>query len=213
MQPHRRADPFLTDILGAGFRWTTTSPQDVLAAQALTDQGFYIVDTRVTLEKKLPSRIIAPIPQGYAIRASQPTDEEQVTAIASTAFTCNRFYNDPAILPLSASKIKEMWARNFFRGMRGDIMVVATQGKKVVGFNLVLKKDDVLVIDLIAVDAAHRQRGLASAMIAASATTPGINLMRVGTQLANIASLRAYQKAGFVITGAEHVWHCHTAMV
>lgn len=203
MRQQLRADPFLKDILGAQFRWAVT------ASPTAPAPGFYHVDTRVTLERSTTGFTDAPMPSGYSIRYAQDSDEHQVAAIARVAFTCSRFHNDPAIPKNLADKIKEKWARNFFRGERGDAMIVATKKEKVVGFNLLLKKDTIVSIDLIAVDKDHRQRGLASAMIAMVATTPEVNTLRVGTQVSNVASLRAYQKLGFIITNTEHVWHSH----
>lgn len=205
MQQQLRADPFLTNILGANFHWAVTSSSTPPAP------GFYLVDARFTMERPIHGLSAVPVPAGYAIRQAQPADEDDVAAIAAVAFTCSRFHNDPAIPKALANKIKEKWARNFFRGLRGDAMIIAAHGKTVVGFNLLIKKDNVLIIDLIAVNEAHRQRGLATAMISEAATTPSVNLIRVGTQLSNIPSLRAYEKAGFIITNTEHVWHCHTA--
>lgn len=207
------ADGFLTGILGPDFRWAVTASNDSSVEQELSDQGFYVVDTRVTLEKKQPFDFPVLSPEGYSIREALPNDENQVVAIAASSFSCSRFHNDPAISKILANKVKKEWARNFFRGKRGDAMIVAVQDEKIVGFNLLLIKKDILIIDLIAVDAAHRQRGLASAMVTAAAATPGINLMRVGTQLLNIPSLRAYEKIGFAVIDTEHVWHCHTAVV
>jgi GNAT superfamily N-acetyltransferase len=109
-----------------------------------------------------------------------------------------------------ANKIKSHWTGNFFKGKRGDWMIVMTCLGKVMGFLQLLSKDDTIIIDLIAVDKIHQGRGLAAGMIEFAAKQCGEwSRMQVGTQLSNVPSTRAYEKLGFRMYGSSYVFHYH----
>ena len=90
-------------------------------------------------------------------------------------------------------------------------MVVARCDNVPAGFLQLLRSAaDDMVIDLIAVDAAYRGRGLARAMIGfASAKCNCAGSVVVGTQVANIPSVRLYETLGFRLTAAQYVFHHH----
>jgi RimJ/RimL family protein N-acetyltransferase len=43
----------------------------------------------------------------------------------------------------------------------------------------------------------------------AARSLPQFTTMRVGTQIANIPSIRLYEAMGFRLVGAQHILHCH----
>ena len=106
-----------------------------------------------------PGLHLPPQPRAAALRRLSPDREQEAKRISS------RFHLDPRIPRETAHRIKARWAENYFTGERGDAMVVARRGSETAGFLQLLRGDAVLVIDLIAVDARHQRRNLASAMI------------------------------------------------
>lgn len=178
-------------------------------AAALTAAGFCLADTNVQLLRPAgPAPAVEPAGARFAVAA----DEAPVRAIAAEAFVFDRFHADPAIGHDPASRLKAEWAGNFFAGRRGRWMVVAdAAGGGVGGFLQLLEgKDGELVIDLVATGEAARRQGLAAAMIAFAAARclPG-QAVRVGTQIANIPSLRLYARLGFVPVSASYIFHYH----
>lgn len=190
-----------------GFLWTRV-PVDALDTVAwLSGQGFRLVDTTVTLVRTALPMTPA---EDAVLRRACPLDKERVGAIAYDAFQHGRFFADPVIGPATARRIKRDWAESFFAGARGTDMIVAERAGKAAGFLLVIAGSDAAIIDLIAVDESHRGHGLARAMVAeALRLLPDCPLWRVGTQLANIASLRLYAGIGFVPESAAYVLHRH----
>jgi dTDP-4-amino-4,6-dideoxy-D-galactose acyltransferase len=186
--------------------------REIAVLGELTTQGFRIIDTNIQLTRapgKLPASGVD------ACRMAEPKDESAVRAIAARSFSVTRFHLDPAIPESAANRIKEEWAGNFFAGRRGQWMVVAESAGQVCGFAQLLREGDhTLIIDLIAVEAGARNRGLAGAMIAYAqrACLPGEPTLKVGTQLANIDSLALYTRLGFRINAASHVLHRHGAL-
>lgn len=89
-------------------------------------------------------------------------------------------------------------------------MVVATAADTPVGFLQLLAREKQLIIDLIAVDQEAQGAGLATGMIQfAARQLSNFESMLVGTQIANIPSLRVYEKLGFRMCGASYMYHYH----
>jgi ribosomal protein S18 acetylase RimI-like enzyme len=171
--------------------------------------GFRVVDVSVTLE----TAGVPPVePQDASrVRFARPDDAGAVERVGREGFALSRFHLDPRIDRAAADEIKAQWAGNFFRGARGDYMVVAgPPGGATAFLQLLSGADGVLTIDLIAVAASHRRQGLAGAMIRFAAHhCAGVKRLRVGTQAANVDSLRLYQRLGFVVASTAYVLHCH----
>jgi GNAT superfamily N-acetyltransferase len=181
---------------------------DVNSVIKLQTNGFFLADTNIQLVWSY-GHILT---QRSAIRFARADDEMEVRRIACESFTFDRFHRDPGVDDSIASKIKEAWVGNFFSGHRGRWMVVAESEGRVVGFALLLSGErDVVTIDLIAVAKEQRGRGVARDMIAFAVSEclePGTKL-KVGTQVANIASLALYGGLGFRVAAATYVFHFH----
>lgn len=199
--------------LGKGPAFATAK----LAASATADVaeleglGFRVVDMALTFDTdKVNSGSRA------GARFARPEDQARVEAIAGSSFRYSRFHLDSRMPKALADKVKAAWAGNWFRGKRGDGMVVAEADGRVAGFlQLLWAAQDCLVIDLIAVDAASARGGLAKAMISfaherGTGDQRRPRSMRVGTQAANVPSVRLYESLGFRLRGAQFVLHYHS---
>jgi ribosomal protein S18 acetylase RimI-like enzyme len=192
---------------GNFFATAKVAASEVTSAERLEDAGFRIVDTALTFTARAAE---IPAQSGFELCLARSDDRASVGAIAREAFRFSRFHLDPSIPDAVARKIKATWAENFFDGRRGDAMIVAMADGELAGFLLLLRApSDRLVIDLIAVQARFRGRGIARAMIGwAAATMPAAEFV-VGTQAANTPSVRLYESLGFRLSNAQLVLHCH----
>jgi ribosomal protein S18 acetylase RimI-like enzyme len=139
-----------------------------------------------------------------------PGDRQAVEDIARKSFLYSRFHLDPAFSRAVADRIKAEWAGNFFHGQRGDHMVVAEVAGAVRGFLQLLQDEpERMTIDLIAVAEDVRGRGVASAMMGYAMRACRARTLRVGTQAANLASLRLYENLGFRVIATSYVLHRH----
>ena len=175
----------------------------------ITKIDFNLVDTNVVFEK--PMLMNKEFTNSKcSVRFALPEDKNQVAELARNNFTYSRFHLDDDI-PLSvANEIKAEWARNYFIGLRGDKMVVSLVNDAIVGFLLLLESSTHLIIDLIAVDNNHRRKGIAGDMIAyVGSHLNSFSSIQVGTQLANIPSIRLYEKIGFRACTSNYVFHYH----
>ena len=181
--------------------------------QGLQQAGFRLVDTNLTLERpRMPPRMRPSHPAGrFRLRPARPEDEPAVVELARGSFVHSRFHLDPQIDDRVADELKAQWAASYFRGRRGDQLAVAETGRGIVGFLLAVSGPDrALVIDLVATQESHRGRGIAADLTRfAQEQRPDARRLRVGTQLANEAALRAYQRLGFTVARAAYVLHFH----
>lgn len=191
---------------GTGFFQARVTTGDVARVGALEDIGFRTVDVSVTYRREpglaLPKRAVE-------VRDAHPDDRAAVIEIAERDYTVSRFHLDPRIADDVAGSIKRDWAGNYFAGARGDRMLVADHDGAVAGFHLVLDTPDAIVVDLIAVAAAARGRGIASALVCAVAESEPGRPLQAGTQVANVPALRLYESLGFAIARTDYVLHRH----
>lgn len=197
---------------GPQFATAKVAAADTGSAEYLQSAGFRVVDTALTFEAGQLE-----VPGGSAtVRFAVPADRGRVEAIAGSSFRFSRFHLDPHLPKALADKVKAAWAGNWFSGARGDGMVVAEQPVgHVAGFlQLLWAPEERLVIDLIAVEPGNARQGLARAMIGyawargtGDARRP--RGMVVGTQAANVPSIRLYESLGFRLRDAKFVLHHH----
>lgn len=185
------------------------SVDKISTMKVLQDLGFRLVDTNVQLRRKAGEMD----DRHQSCRFASVSDYQAVCDIAASSFTKSRFHLDPLIEKRTANLIKEEWAGNFFKGLRGKWMVVAEIEGKVVGFlQLLEKSESAIVIDLIAVENTMQGKGVAGSMISfANRECLGTQAdIIVGTQISNTQSLAFYIKHDFRIMSADYVLHLHT---
>jgi dTDP-4-amino-4,6-dideoxy-D-galactose acyltransferase len=181
-------------------------------AQALNAAGFAVIDTNVTLERS-PTR--QPVDPAVVVRDIRPNEHTAVMAIAAACFVYSRFHLDPLIPTALANAVKREWVENYCRGKRGERLWVTEANGRLAGFLAVLateyKGAPVRVIDLIGVDPTFQGHGVGRGLVrffigdsAGRAST-----LRVGTQAANVPSLRLYEACGFRVAQTSYVLHAH----
>lgn len=191
---------------GGGFYQAKVPAHDVARVGALEEIGFRAVDVNVTLRREPGPPV--PDPAG-SIRDATPHDRETVGTIAEHEYAVSRFHLDPVIPDAVAGAIKRAWVENYFRGARGERMLVAEAEGRVVGFLLILDTAAESVIDLIAVARAARGRGAGRAMVSGLVrSNPGRPVL-VGTQISNVRALRFYERLGFAAYQTQFVLHRH----
>ncbi len=200
------ADPAMP-LAAPAFIDAKVATGDIGRVQKLAQAGYRLVDTNVRLDRPngaLDVPVVTP-----AIRAANPQDADAVRALGSSAFRFDRFHADPDIPKPVADRIKGEWAGNYFNGRRGNRMIVAAEKGEVLGFLQIIDRPDHSIIDLIAVATPAQGRGLAGAMIAYAVRQGPANPWRVGTQVANVPSLRLYERLGFRCAETQYVFHRH----
>ncbi len=184
----------------------TDAPQHL---KPLLQWGFTLVDSNLQFERSV-------IPPGQPlsdvdVRLAEVSDEDEIADLARRSFDHSRFHADEQVSDEVADKIKAQWTRSYFQGERGDVMIVAIDRGRIVGFLLALMSvDGAMVVDLVAVDEEMRGHGVSGAMTwLAQAQFPQAVCLRVGTQLANVPAIRCYERLGFQLVQSRYVLHYH----
>lgn len=179
----------------------------------LTRAGFTVVNLSLSLGRNLEP--LEPPDAPVEVREADPDRDAAVVDIAERAFSKTRFHLDPAIPRKIADRIKRDWAQDSLNGKRGDGMLVAVRDDRAVGFLAGLSSEErgrrTRIIDLIAIDPAAREQGAGRALISRflEQAQGAYDEVRVGTQAANIAATRFYERLGFAAVAASFELHLH----
>ncbi len=197
-----------SEALFATAKVPTRATADAALLQGL---GFQVVDALLSFEApvaRLASSVSPP-----ACRLARADDTAEVVRIAGASFQYSRFHLDPQFPAGLANRIKREWVGNFFKGRRGDLMIVAQTQGRIGGFLLALNAGSKWIIDLIAVDPTMSRRGLGRQMIEylarwMSEQASG-HTIAAGTQAANLGAIGLYESLGFRLVSSSFVLHHH----
>jgi ribosomal protein S18 acetylase RimI-like enzyme len=190
---------------GPGFYQAKVDCSEVSRVGALEDAGMHVVDVNLTLRRPAGP----PDTPVDGVRDAREADRDAVLEIAERDYTVSRFHLDPEVPDARARALKRAWVDNFFRGARGDRLLVHGPGPD--GFHLVLEAPDARVVDVIAVAARARGRGMGTALLGALFAMEPRRDVVVGTQASNRDSLRLYERLGFTVCGSRYVLHGHVS--
>ena len=201
---------------GRSFYYAKLPTDQIDAINALASVGYGVVDVSVTFAR-IPSIHCASTSKEVVIEDDvTPAHSEAVLDIASSAFAYSRFHLDPQIPNEAANAIKRAWIANYVKRHRGERLMVALLDGEPVGFLAVLASSSedqpCRVIDLVAVDNDYQGRGVGKALVShfVRRYVGECSLLRVGTQIANVPSMRLYESTGFQVDETAYVMHAHT---
>jgi GNAT superfamily N-acetyltransferase len=182
--------------------------EELDAIHTLERNDFELLDGVQTFSLRLESRPSDPSDGDFTIRLSQPGDEEQVAAIARTAYVYDRFHADSMLSAEQADRVHEEWMRNSCRGLAADAVFVAASGDRVIGYvTCKIDRDTQAgVIVLVATLKEFRGRGVARQTTQRALQwfwDHDVRMVEVGTQLRNVEAGRVYENAGFRLTNVS----------
>jgi len=146
-------------------------------------------------------------------REANKKDISQLKKICLENTSNSRFFNDLK-LPLKFRKFfRAEWLLNYFKKKRGDILIVACDKNKVLGFILMLKKSFGLQIDLIVSSKKYQNKKVGTSLInyVNNNYLKKNDVIRAGTQMDNIKANKIYKKIGFIkIKTTTYIYHIHS---
>jgi len=196
------------------FYFAKLDTRRVAQARQLAGAGMYVVDVNVVFSLDRPP-VHAPGPiAGVEVGEPAAHDSEAVLDVAENAFEVSRFHLDPRVSKELAGRIKRAWVASYLRKLRGDRLFVARREGRAVGFLAALWAEpaqETAVIDLIGVAPDQHRRRIGEALVNAFVAhyRPAARALIVGTQVANIRSMRFYEKLGFSMSRSQYVLHGH----
>ncbi len=132
--------PFVVQRQGFDHVSARIDTADIAAYQELTDSGFRLVETLVSMAydtERRGSGTVDPAVFGFdgVVRRVEPGDIDQVAQLSSTSFTLNRYHLDEDIPKKDAGELMARWARSYCVDTQNcDVWVAAAAGGKIVGF-------------------------------------------------------------------------------
>ncbi|MEZ4365353.1 MAG: GNAT family N-acetyltransferase [Kofleriaceae bacterium] len=180
------------------------------ARRYLEQRGLPVLDTLVTSTLS-PTAPAAEAGLDVEVRASAVITDaallEAIEALTARSITRSHLHADPRLPSAQTQALFSAWARNDASG-RAARTFTAWLGGEFVGYLAALATPDASVVDLVAVEAAARGRGVGTALLDAfvgwARTRPPP--ATVGTQADNPA-LRLYARRGFVPTRTDLTYH------
>lgn len=196
------------------FIWAKIPTERIGLVDLLSSMNFRVVDVNVTFE--INKKYVKKEQNIYSnITEFSKEDETLILKIAESSFVYSRFHLDQYISNSLAERIKKMWIKNYIDKKRGVRLLVIKYEDEVAGFlaEIESKHEDksVGVIDLISIDKNFQGKGLGKSLVDywINDCTDKYDILRVGTQIANIPSMRLYESCGFQISNSLYIMHLH----
>ena len=165
------------------------------------------MDVRVELARTVER---ASLPS--SIREAREDDAATLRSIASTSHQATRFYADPNFPDDRCDDLYDTWLRRSLAGWAAGVLVVEVDARPG-GYVTCHVDGSTSSIGLIAVDAAARGRGLGVTLsrgAIAWCAERGATRITVVTQGRNLAGLRTFERAGFLVASLDlwfHKWY------
>ncbi len=174
------------------------------------DNGFCLVDVRVTLERaNIDGSSESDSHPGVVIRNARTDDLPALRSIARECFHDSRFYFDSHFSRSLCDSLYETWIEVSVNGYADAVLVAESEGEPA-GFITCKQADQVTgEIGLLGVGSGWRGRGIGKALIMAGLSwfnSHRLQKVSVVTQGRNLSAQRLYQRCGF-ITRSNQLWY------
>jgi dTDP-4-amino-4,6-dideoxy-D-galactose acyltransferase len=167
----------------------------------------FLTDINIQLAKKV-SFLEGATDKSTFVVDNFPGDE-QIIQIAKSSFRVSRFLNDPYLPVEPAQCIYADITRNAFRRI-GRFFVIHKTQQVISGFVLFAISGLSATIELVATNQNFKGRGIGQSLLKSMEhylSNKGIEIIQVGTQLANTAALKFYISYGFRIKECNSIYH------
>lgn len=198
---------------GDAFFFAKLPTGNVAQSMILARVGFSVVDTGITFA--WAGEDGGAPPAGVSVGLVRPEQHPAVADVAGRCFRWSRFHLDPQIPVELANLVKRRWIENYCLGRRGSALYAGEVDGATAGFLAVIESTvhgrPVASIDLVGVAPEHQGRGVGAALVQRFVDEwyGRVSELRVGTQAANIQSIRFYERIGFRAVESTYVLHVH----
>lgn len=169
--------------------------------------NFKFIDYELVFKGSVKTKI-----DRFNCEIAKKKDKKKIMEISKSELKLNRFGIDNKISSKICSKIKQSWVKNYFKNKRGDLLVINKYKSQITGFLLVIKKKNIMIVDLIAVSKKYKRKKIALKMIifAQELLFKGQNLVQAGTISSNHSAKRFYKKIGLKMFSKRSIFHYHS---
>lgn len=193
---------------------------DPITTGLAEDNGFRLVDIRLTFEYKPPAGATFEIPKaGYQIRSARPGDVEPLQDIAGQSHHDTRFYFDTRFPRPLCDQLYKTWIKRSCEDYADLVLVAELEGIPVGYISCHLDQADpglnptssslIGRIGIVGVSAQAQGRGIGQGLVLSAADwflKQGAQKVTVVTQGRNSNAQRLYQRCGF-LTQKVQLWY------
>ncbi len=187
---------------------------DPVTIRTAGQHGFALVDIRVTCERvleRLPEPARPSLPAGVGLRPARPGDLTGLQAIARTAHTATRFFNDSHFPRQRVEDLYSTWLTLETQGRAQTVLVAASVANQPLGYISCHLDSNHRAgqIGLVGVSPEAQGRGIGKNLVLAALDwfgTEGARMVTVVTQGSNLPAQRLYQRCGF-LSRALQLWY------
>ena len=175
---------------------------EIRSAANLEKHGWRFIEVLETWEA---SAIRIHTPES-GVTAAKPEDVDACAAIARKAFTKSRLHKDPMVSKEDADDFKEQWVRLAFTERAKKIFVARSVQGEIQGFIIIIQKEGIGIVDLLAVHPDHKSEGVGGRLLRHAMMATGLPF-RAGTQSDNKEARILYKRNGFEIKRRQRTYH------
>jgi L-amino acid N-acyltransferase YncA len=145
------------------------------------------------------------------LRIGHLSDRDALVALTSGAVTTSRFVHDDRFPTERVEALYARWIERDLEGFEGTIVVVAERDGAPVGYYGWRPEGvDAARTSLCVVASTERRSGVFRSIIdemVRQLGREGVQTLRATVHATNVASLRAHQRAGFLLAEVKATWH------
>jgi dTDP-4-amino-4,6-dideoxy-D-galactose acyltransferase len=187
-------------------------PDDPTTTRLAEQNGFHLVDVRVSLDCAVSSH--ACVPQALpappvAVQQARSGDRAALRSIARQSHRDSRFYYDPGFPRDACDRLYEAWIERSCDGYADAVLVAGRAGRLAGYISCHREGEEGGRIGLVGVSCQARGAGVGQALVLSAVDwfrQQSVRRVSVVTQGRNCAAQRLYQRCGF-LTRAVHLWY------
>lgn len=189
--------------------YSLVGAEETGTTKLLEEQGFHLVDIRVTLDKQVGVSAGNVLNVSPVVRLANFTDIPALRLIAAVNHRDSRFYHDGGFSSERCDELYATWIEKSCNGY-ADAVLVADCGEGAVGYlSCHIRDNGVGNIGLVGVSSTCQGKGIGKQLLNESLrwfSAAGISRVEVVTQGRNVPAQRLYQKSGF-LTSSLQLWY------
>lgn len=213
--PATVSEDFSNTLVANSFYQAKLEVNDVFNISKFLHTGFQIISHDATLSLRRQNFHLAletTCETSIELVGINTSPGQALINIALSSFELDRFHQDKKIPNHVSDQIKKNWLLNYFNGERGNQLYVIENNGIIRGFLLLILKEKMAIIDLIAVSGEARGQGFGRSLIThvLNSLPSQYTQILVGTQLKNYAAMKLYRSLGFEIVSSTMNLHLHS---
>jgi ribosomal protein S18 acetylase RimI-like enzyme len=182
---------------------------DMRQKKILKEKGFKLIEKNFLFFGIYKKKLLNKLPKNFEIKNCKKKFINLPDNLFK--FENSRIFKDKKISKNNSLQFKKKWLNNFFKNKRADKLHILKIKKKIIGFLMIIIKDNTAIIDLIKISKKYQKKGFAVQMINEFfLKNKKIKYLKAGTQSDNVSAINFYKTLNLKLIDKFQVYHLHT---